>query len=587
MKKKNPMLENGRKGGHRPPRLHPLTSIRFFAAALIVLQHSAGSFGISKEILSSLYTAHGVSVFFVLSGFILAYVYGTLEGKREILRFFIARFARLWPLHALTFVMAWALFPVEDGVWPLLANISMLHAWVPFKEYYFSVNHVSWGISTEFGFYLLFPLIVHRWEKRRLFTLVSAFFVSFVVIFLFDFFDLVDRSVHPPNFFGFVYISPLGRLYEFVLGMATASVFMRHAGKFRAGVKAGTLLEIAALSGACFALVFLRDCIAMLPLKSGGAGEYWMLQGGLACFFYAAMILVFAFERGYVSKLLSFRFMVVLGEISFAIYLLHQILLRYFRKNIEPDLLLANPVAYLYFWVFLLVGSYFLWTFVEKPCRKFIVEAGRKILSGEKSGRAKNTADIRNAMQPKKLFPFWNVATCVTIFVLAAPIFYDSMLVAKKNGFQMIDEERALEIAENSIEEFRNVRFGANFVLVGVVPEKRRKGSKLTVAWKSAIGQQLPYYNAVHGVDESGNILFKRARPMQEEGYLPKEGDVWAYEISISESELERAHAIAMGVFSKGGGLLKADHGPRDWNGKRLLISVKDIRSGSNRRSAW
>ncbi len=579
------MLENEKNGGGRPPRLHPLTSIRFFAAALIVLQHSAGSFGISREILNKVYTAHGVSIFFILSGFILTYVYGPLEGKRAIRRFFVARFARLWPLHALTFLMAWALFPVGDSVWPMLANITMLHAWVPFKEYYFSVNHVSWSISTEFGFYLLFPLIVYRWEKRRLLTLVSAFFISFIIIFLFDFFDLVDRSVRPPNFYGFIYISPLGRLYEFVLGMATASVFMRNACRFRPGIKAGTLLEVAALSGVCFALVFLRDCIIMLPLKKGGAGEFWMLHGGLACFFYAAMILVFAFERGYVSKFLSFRFMRVLGEISFSIYLVHQILLRYFRQNIESDLLLSNPVAYLYFWIFLLAGSYFLWTFMEKPCRKLIVEAGRKIFSGEKTGGAKNTADNRNAMQPKRLFPFWNVAICVALIVLAVPIFYDSMLVAKKNGFQAISEERALAIEENSIEKFRNVGFGGNFILVGVVPEKGRDGSKLTVAWKSAIGQEHPHYNAVHGVDESGNILFKKAKPMPEDGYLPKEGDVWADEISISESELERAHAIAMGVFSKGGGLLMADHGPRDWNGKRLLISVEDIRSESNRRS--
>jgi hypothetical protein len=285
----------------------------------------------------------------------------------------------------------------------------------------------------------------------------------------------------------------------------------------------------------------------------------------------------------------------VLGEISFSIYLLHQILLRYFRKNIEPDLSLSNPVAYLYFWILLLAGSYFLWTFVEKPSRKFIVEAGRKMFSGEKTGRAEKAADVRNAMLasnattlsmgPKKLFPFWNVAACVAIIVLAAPIFYDSVLVAKKNEIQMIGEERALAIAENSLEEFRNVKFGGNFVLVGVVPEKGQDGSKLTVAWKSTTGQKHPYYNAVHGVDESGNILFKQARPMPKEGYLPKEGDIWADEIAISESELERAYAIAIGVFAKGGGLLMADHGPRDWNGKRLLISVEEIQSESNRRS--
>ena len=65
-------MNSNENGANRPPKLHPLTSIRFFAAALIVLQHSAGSFGISREILLEIPTAQGVSVFFVLSGFIFA-----------------------------------------------------------------------------------------------------------------------------------------------------------------------------------------------------------------------------------------------------------------------------------------------------------------------------------------------------------------------------------------------------------------------------------------------------------------------------------------------------------------------------------
>ena len=52
---------------------------------------------------------HGVSFFFVLSGFILTYAYPTLPDAEAVRRFWVARFARLWPVHivaALLFILA-------------------------------------------------------------------------------------------------------------------------------------------------------------------------------------------------------------------------------------------------------------------------------------------------------------------------------------------------------------------------------------------------------------------------------------------------------------------------------------------------
>lgn len=77
-------------------KLDQLTSLRFFAALMIVIHHSTGLFGI-KNI--SFHIGQGVSSFFVLSGFILSYVYPKLENWYEIKKFWKARIARLWPAH--------------------------------------------------------------------------------------------------------------------------------------------------------------------------------------------------------------------------------------------------------------------------------------------------------------------------------------------------------------------------------------------------------------------------------------------------------------------------------------------------------
>src|SRR5690349_17655364 len=81
--------------------LYPLTALRFFAAAVVVIGHGHSLFG-SLNIANAIATGQAVSFFFVLSGFILAYNYPVLRTGRDVAMFYATRFARIWPLHALT-----------------------------------------------------------------------------------------------------------------------------------------------------------------------------------------------------------------------------------------------------------------------------------------------------------------------------------------------------------------------------------------------------------------------------------------------------------------------------------------------------
>lgn len=55
--------------------LPALTGLRFFAAIAIVLHHMRGTFGFPSDFLTQFPLGNGVSFFYVLSGFILTYVY--------------------------------------------------------------------------------------------------------------------------------------------------------------------------------------------------------------------------------------------------------------------------------------------------------------------------------------------------------------------------------------------------------------------------------------------------------------------------------------------------------------------------------
>ncbi len=150
-----------------PANLKPLTTVRFWAAAWVVLYDywpdltGGRPIGLAKGYL-------GVELFFVLSGFILSHVYlRTVEGRRFGYGAFLwARIARIWPLHVATIVgigllgFAAAVMGVEMThsvlAWNALpANLLLVHAWNLAPQV--GWNHASWSISAEWFAYLAFP----------------------------------------------------------------------------------------------------------------------------------------------------------------------------------------------------------------------------------------------------------------------------------------------------------------------------------------------------------------------------------------------------------------------------------------------
>ena len=95
-------------------KLLPLTSMRFLAALFVLLSHL--SFLKDNSSYSLFFVEDGfigVTFFFILSGFILAYSYSEKFIRDEVSKrkYFIARIARIYPLHLLTFIIAFVIEP--------------------------------------------------------------------------------------------------------------------------------------------------------------------------------------------------------------------------------------------------------------------------------------------------------------------------------------------------------------------------------------------------------------------------------------------------------------------------------------------
>ena len=282
-----------------------MTSLRFFAALAVALYHVP--FTLSKSVSLTLLPdgVLGVSFFFILSGFILTHVYSRAPISAP--DFYRKRFARIYPLHALTFVL-WVLMffrgwgnTLPEKLNSGIANILLLQAFFSGPAFNLGYNAVSWSISAEAFFYLLFPTLLRPRLPLFLAVVWAAVFLfipSHVSAWL-------DTAF--PNFFFF---NPVARLLEFVSGMALYSLFTR----WRPGLWLATASQVGSIA-------FLLWAIAV----TSGLDTQHRNVALLVPF--AGVILTFAYI-GHCSALIGMRWMVVLGECSFALYMTHHMLFR-------------------------------------------------------------------------------------------------------------------------------------------------------------------------------------------------------------------------------------------------------------------
>ncbi|WP_405390863.1 acyltransferase [Streptomyces sp. NBC_01102] len=143
-------------------RLASLTGLRFWAALAVVLYHLSRHAGTLPWISDlTWYGRSGVTFFFVLSGFVLAWTY---DGKTVPTSVFLwRRFARIWPLLAVSTavsVVVWRVMGTDISLRGVAATLGLVNAWIPGREFLVGGNPAAWSLSDEAWFYLLFPVLL-------------------------------------------------------------------------------------------------------------------------------------------------------------------------------------------------------------------------------------------------------------------------------------------------------------------------------------------------------------------------------------------------------------------------------------------
>lgn len=364
--------------------LKPLTSLRFFAAFVVVLCHVryAHEAQLPRPVWNFAKNGFvGVNLFFVLSGFVIAYNYGErfVKGTTNFRRFIVARFARVWPAFMTALLLALPVYvmrsPVAMHKLPLMipVHVLLIHNWFPNLGASWLAQ--SWTIGTEWGFYLLFPLFaaaVFRLKAPALWTilLVSAA-LSFVAPALYQSGSLSGDDLASASA-GLTSVAFWGRvlrwysvvrLPEFLVGVCVCRLYMLQGREERIGwipvmrgvALVGLLAVLAVMILDPFPLMFTNQAVLTLP--------------------FAAILWFLAYDQGALSRWMSNSTLVLLGEASYSLYLIHpivkQVVLIGGRHlfHLEPQSFFLTGCTI----IFSILSSIAIFKWIERPARRAIV----------------------------------------------------------------------------------------------------------------------------------------------------------------------------------------------------------------------
>lgn len=303
-------------------RINSLQGLRAIAFATVFLGHS-GIFG--------LLTGMGVSIFFVLSGFLMVYNYMFRElphGIKESFLFASSKIKKLYPLHLVMMIpmLGLALIGTVKSGSPLIelvnmlpkiaSNVLLIQAWIPVRDYYFGFNGVAWYLSVTLFLYFCFPLIMKTLKRiKNKIAIIAIISAALVIQLLAGYLlDLPAFSFINTNWF--TYIFPLYRLGDFLVGCCAGYYFITQDKSTFSIIKSSILeaLAILVLAGSCIISGFCS-------VPEGLNLSFKYLPG--------AVFLVFALAQGngIIAKILSCKPIVRIGNISGYMYLIHQVVL--------------------------------------------------------------------------------------------------------------------------------------------------------------------------------------------------------------------------------------------------------------------
>jgi peptidoglycan/LPS O-acetylase OafA/YrhL len=350
--------------------LPALTGLRFFAAFEVVVFHLGRweSWPLPRPIRALAGAGFlAVTLFFVLSGFILTYTYLAPESKKASgLELYLLRLARIYPVYLLGLVIAMPIFLgasfLGGATKELVAAQSavalfMAQAYVP--QWAIVWNPPAWSISVEMFFYIVFPLLAPRLmscsKRSAMWIAASAWLIAVLLPIAYTIAAPQETPEHHP-WRSVIDYFPLARLPDFVVGIV--------AGRF--------YLESRTSRPPLKALLALGIGFPVVVVASGVVPEL-IMHGSLLAPCFAILIYALAFGEGRIARVLSMPPQVLLGEASYALYILHvpiMFWIFFVGEKVVHRKLLEDPVVIVATMLGTVLVSVGVFRWIESPLRR-------------------------------------------------------------------------------------------------------------------------------------------------------------------------------------------------------------------------
>ena len=555
---------------YQKTQLKSLTGLRFLAALAVFIAHISGSWP-EYDFGEAPIGAAGVSFFFVLSGFILAYVYlPRLEvsgsSKFPCKEFYLRRVARIWPLHlttlliALFWVMGWRAFQKQDYVLlKSFANVFLLQAWIPIQKWGYFLNGPAWSLSVEAFFYAVFPWFLIGGPKRFAFKYLSVLFFTFLIVILVGVYGPAWQS-RGIQFDTLIRNFPPMRCFEFASGIGCGIFFLSQPQRSERSRAFDTMVELLSILVLILFFYFSNRLGLYRHEQSAGisAGfNYWYRFSGAAPIF-VFLIFTFARSRGWGAQFLSSRLLVYLGEISYSFYMVHISVLLVVARYDRIEGSWVTPLQIACCLGLSIAASSMLYHLVEVPFRKAIV------------ARFDRSTNV----------PFFKtlISALVNEVTIKKIVIVSVLLLAccggiRQTRFNLNSNKYADAIVAASSSEFKDVQFGGDAILRGVrVTQKANDGLLIEAVWKlNSERREIRFLKLLNGENKilsrgnANKAVFSNLEP--QETVIDR--------VKIDRDDLTGVEKIAIGFFEKGRGFSEVNKGPRDAKMQQLYIWIK------------
>ena len=359
-------------------KLNNITSLRGIAAIFIVIHHYSTYLIPGINQFTSAFTPFisknyiWVDFFFILSGFILAYVYNfkfeAQVEKKEYLKYLSARFARIYPLHLFMLICFLFLESAEyihfqltffegvdanrelpftgtESISTFFINLFMLQTFINGTYW----NQPAWSISAEWVVYIFLPFLLPMIYRFKSAGKISLVILSFFILFMLNKTNSTLDMTPTLSFFRCI--------CEAIIGIVLYDAYKNN------------FLSNILSSNSATNIIFIASCFTL----------FIEVSHLVTIAIFTLLILSAAYNAG--DSFLSNKLLIFMGTISYSIYMTHWFIQTFLQKasklvtgnSFSDNFTLAQSPVVLLFCIFLVIlTSVITYKIIEDPFRKWL-----------------------------------------------------------------------------------------------------------------------------------------------------------------------------------------------------------------------